>query len=55
MKPSREGGGNNIWEEEMLEKLTQLHDSDEREAFVLMQRLNAPHVPNRLLKGSVNN
>ena len=36
-------------EEEMLQKLTQLHDSEEREAFVLMQRLNPPHVPNRLL------
>lgn len=54
LKPSREGGGNNIWEEEMLEKLTQLHDSDEREAFVLMQRLNAPHVPNRVVRSGPN-
>jgi len=54
LKPSREGGGNNIWEEEMLEKLTQLHDSEEREAFVLMQRLNPPHVPNRVVRCGPN-
>ena len=49
LKPSREGGGNNIWEGEMVDKLKELHDSEEREVFVLMQRLNPPHVPNRLL------
>ena len=49
LKPSREGGGNNIWEDDMLKKLTELKGCKEREAFILMQRLKPPHVPNRLL------
>ena len=52
LKPSREGGGNNYWEEEMVEKLTELADSPAREAFVLMQRLTPPRVPNRFIRNT---
>ncbi|KAL5269699.1 hypothetical protein ACHWQZ_G003233 [Mnemiopsis leidyi] len=54
LKPSREGGGNNIWDEDMVKKLTELHNSAEREAYVLMQRLTPPLVPNRAVKHEPN-
>ena len=47
LKPSREGGGNNVWDEEMLRTLTELEGQQKREAFVLMQRLKPPHIQNR--------
>ena len=49
MKPSKEGGGNNIWEEEMCSKLRELEGKDERGSFVLMQRLKPPSYKNRLV------
>ena len=47
LKPSREGGGNNFWDDEMLEKLKELEGSEKREAYVLMEKLRPPHIPNR--------
>ena len=49
LKPSREGGGNNFFDDDMLEKLRELKGSDKREAYVLMEKLRPPHVPNRFV------
>lgn len=39
MKPSREGGGNNLYGREVRTKLEQLKDGDERTAYILMERI----------------
>ncbi|XP_037085295.1 glutathione synthetase-like isoform X2 [Pollicipes pollicipes] len=50
LKPQREGGGNNIYGEEIAHTLARLRDSAERTAFILMELIE-PHVqPNYLLR-----
>ncbi|MBF0276664.1 MAG: glutathione synthase [SAR324 cluster bacterium] len=49
LKPQREGGGNNFYEEEMIQRLKTLNE-DEREAYILMERINSPVHHARLMK-----
>ncbi|KAB7498767.1 Glutathione synthetase [Armadillidium nasatum] len=49
LKPQREGGGNNIYGEEIAEVLEKIRDSPEREAFILMDRIRPPVQRNYLL------
>jgi glutathione synthase len=41
MKPQREGGGNLLYKEKMVEALTTM-DEEERSAYVLMDRICPP-------------
>ncbi|KAL1513808.1 hypothetical protein ABEB36_003167 [Hypothenemus hampei] len=42
LKPQREGGGNNIYGQEVREFMLKLKDSKERTAWILMERIHPP-------------
>ena len=42
LKPQREGGGNNVYGEKVREVLQSMHDSEERNAWILMERITPP-------------
>lgn len=42
LKPQREGGGNNMYGENVKSYLEKIKDSDERSAWILMERINPP-------------
>ncbi|MCP4754749.1 MAG: glutathione synthase [Proteobacteria bacterium] len=44
LKPQREGGGNNLYDGEMLEKLRSM-TAEQRHAYILMERITAPSQP----------
>lgn len=48
LKPQREGGGNNIYGEEIKNALLVMRDQKERTGWILMDRINPP-----LIKGYV--
>eukprot|EP00058_Branchiostoma_floridae_P025873 XP_002611363.1 hypothetical protein BRAFLDRAFT_210956 [Branchiostoma floridae] len=50
MKPQREGGGNNIFGEDIRTLLNKLGDSEERTAYVVMDRIHPAVVPNYHIK-----
>ncbi|XP_063691538.1 glutathione synthetase-like [Bolinopsis microptera] len=53
MKPQREGGGHNIWEEEMREKLLSLSGDPARAQYILMKRITAPRRKNKIVRRGV--
>ncbi|PSN51649.1 Glutathione synthetase [Blattella germanica] len=42
LKPQREGGGNNVYGEKVREALQTMHNSEERTAWILMERISPP-------------
>lgn len=42
LKPQREGGGNNVYGEEIREAVTAMRHSEERSAWILMDRILPP-------------
>jgi len=50
LKPQREGGGNNVYGEEIRETLSRIGSSPHREAYILMDRIRAPIQRNYLLR-----
>lgn len=50
LKPQREGGGNNIYGQEICEVLEKLKDSRERSAYILMDKIQPIPVQNYLLR-----
>ncbi|XP_075428583.1 glutathione synthetase isoform X2 [Ascaphus truei] len=50
LKPQREGGGNNVYGEEMKEVLERVGDSTERTSYILMDKIKPQPVKNCLLK-----
>jgi len=50
LKPQREGGGNNVYGEEIKEYLEKLGDSDERNAYILMDRIAPPVSKNYMVR-----
>ena len=40
LKPQREGGGNNVYGEDIPEFLEKIKDSSERNAYILMERIH---------------
>ena len=43
LKPQREGGGNNVYGLEVREAIKRMKDSEERTAWILMERIH-PHM-----------
>ncbi|XP_049635218.1 glutathione synthetase [Suncus etruscus] len=50
LKPQREGGGNNLYGEEMVQVLEQLKDSEERASYILMEKIEPKPFSNYLLR-----
>jgi len=50
LKPQREGGGNNLYGDEIREYLQKLGNSDERNAFILMDRISPPVTSNYMVR-----
>ncbi|XP_069177292.1 glutathione synthetase isoform X2 [Procambarus clarkii] len=50
LKPQREGGGNNVYGEEIKTVLEKIKDSPEREAYILMDRIRPPIQQNYLVR-----
>ncbi|XP_060238979.1 glutathione synthetase isoform X2 [Meriones unguiculatus] len=50
LKPQREGGGNNLYGEEMVQTLEQLKDSEERASYILMEKIEPEPFENCLLR-----
>lgn len=49
LKPQREGGGNNVYNEAIRISLTNMRNSKERTAWILMDRINPPVQKNYLI------
>lgn len=50
MKPEREGGGNNLFDDDMKQCLKSIGSTDGRQAYILMDRINPPAVPNYIIQ-----
>uniref|UniRef100_A0A8C6DDK5 Glutathione synthetase n=1 Tax=Moschus moschiferus TaxID=68415 RepID=A0A8C6DDK5_MOSMO len=50
LKPQREGGGNNLYGEEMVQALGRLKDSEERASYILMEKIEPEPFRNCLLR-----
>ncbi|XP_045126156.1 glutathione synthetase-like isoform X2 [Portunus trituberculatus] len=50
LKPQREGGGNNVYGQEIRMVLEKIKDSQEREAYILMDRIRPPIQQNYLIR-----
>ncbi|KAE8576740.1 hypothetical protein XENTR_v10004304 [Xenopus tropicalis] len=50
LKPQREGGGNNLYGEELKAKLEECKDSEERNSYILMDKINPKTTKNCLLR-----
>lgn len=49
LKPQREGGGNNLYDDELVEALSSM-SYEERGAYILMQKILPPSVPGKLIR-----
>jgi len=49
LKPQREGGGNNLYDEQLVEALTSM-SYEERGAYILMQKIMPPSAPGKLIR-----
>ena len=50
LKPQREGGGNNIYGKDIVPFLSNLKDKNERNAYILMDRINPPTTTNYVVR-----
>lgn len=50
LKPQREGGGNNVYGEEIKTRLEAMGNSKERTAWILMDRIHPPLQKNYLIR-----
>ncbi|KAI4504794.1 hypothetical protein M0802_000344 [Mischocyttarus mexicanus] len=55
LKPQREGGGNNIYNENIKIHLNKMRNSKERTAWILMDRINPPSQKNYLISPNIIN
>ncbi len=54
LKPQREGGGNNKYGKEIGTFLESIKDSPERDAYILMDRINPPKTKNYIVRPEMN-
>ena len=50
LKPQREGGGNNVYGADIKPFLENIKDSDERCAYILMDRIQPPITKNLMVR-----
>ncbi len=50
VKPQREGGGNNVYGEDIVPFLQSIEDSNERNAYILMDRIHPPKTINYMIR-----
>jgi len=50
LKPQREGGGNNMYGETMRDFLAKIRNTEERKAYILMDRINPPLQKNYMVR-----
>eukprot|EP00092_Neocalanus_flemingeri_P041729 GFUD01045450.1.p1 GENE.GFUD01045450.1~~GFUD01045450.1.p1 ORF type:complete len:481 (+),score=147.92 GFUD01045450.1:73-1515(+) len=50
LKPQREGGGNNVYGEDIKPFLEKIKDSEERNAYILMDRIQPPVTTNYMVR-----
>lgn len=50
LKPQLEGGGNNFYNEELVQQLREIKDTEERKAFILMDMIKSPVQKNILIR-----
>ena len=53
MKPQREGGGNNIYEDEIPAALARMKDPSERRAYIFMTMIRPPALSSVLVRSGV--
>lgn len=51
LKPQREGGGNNVYNEDIKTHLGSMRNSEERTAWILMDRFYPPVQKNYIVRG----
>lgn len=54
MKPQREGGGNNIYGNDIIAELTPIKGSSQREAYILMEMIRPPTNKNLLIGPNID-
>ena len=52
LKPQREGGGNNIYGQDIGPFLRKIRDSSERDAYILMDRISPPKTMNYIVSAA---
>ena len=50
LKPQREGGGNNVYGQDIKTFLEKIQHSDERNAYILMDRIHPPITQNYMVR-----
>jgi hypothetical protein len=50
VKPQREGGGNNIYGDDIKPFLENIRESSERDAYILMDRIQPPKTTNYIVR-----
>ena len=50
LKPQREGGGNNVYGQDIVPFLKNLKNDQERNAYILMDRISPPVTTNYLIR-----
>jgi glutathione synthase len=50
LKPQREGGGNNVYDEEIRVQLEKIRDTPERDAWILMDKIQPPLQRNYMVR-----
>ncbi|XP_054720974.1 glutathione synthetase-like isoform X2 [Uloborus diversus] len=51
LKPERDGGGNNLYGEDVKTTLDRIKSTEERMAYILMERINPPAISNCIVLG----
>ena len=52
VKPQREGGGKNVYDEDILPFLKSIEASKERDDFIMMDRIHAPLTTNYMVRST---
>ena len=50
LKPQREGGGNNVYGQDIKPFLENIKNSEERSAYILMDRISPPIIKNYMVR-----
>ena len=50
VKPQREGGGNNVYDEDIVPFLKSIETSTERDAYIMMDRIHPPLTTNYMVR-----